>query len=157
MLSKNSPILYRQPAYLICTNPHASLEHVLQAYLWRWDIEVNFRDEKTLLGPGTGTGPTRKLRPNPPPLAVAAYATLPTVAAEKFGARGIPQLLPLPKCKNLKPSRATTQCLINHLRAELRNRAILSSGFVYNPPCHTKHLKSPLPLSSALFYGAGRN
>jgi len=42
----------RQPAFLICTDPEMSLEELLQDYLWRWGIEVNFRDEKTLLGTG---------------------------------------------------------------------------------------------------------
>ncbi len=47
-LTKNSKILYRQPAYLLCTDSNLPLEDLLQAYLWRWEIEVNFRDEKTL-------------------------------------------------------------------------------------------------------------
>ena len=51
-LSQKSRVLYRNPAYLICTDPHLSLQQILQAYLWRWGIEVNFRDQKTLLGMG---------------------------------------------------------------------------------------------------------
>lgn len=51
-LSKNSKLLYRKPAYLICTDPNASITDIIQHYLWRWDIEVNFRDQKALLGVG---------------------------------------------------------------------------------------------------------
>ena len=51
-LTKHSGLLYRQAAYLICSDPDASIKEILQAYVWRWDIEVNFRDEKTLLGLG---------------------------------------------------------------------------------------------------------
>ena len=29
-----------------------SLEEFLQSYLWRWGIEVNFREEKNLVGTG---------------------------------------------------------------------------------------------------------
>jgi len=49
---KRSRLLYRQPAYLICTDPNLPLEKTLQFYLWRWDIEVNHRDEKQIIGVG---------------------------------------------------------------------------------------------------------
>ena len=45
-LRKGSKLLYRQPAFLICTDPTLSIQSLLQHYLWRWDIEVNFRDQK---------------------------------------------------------------------------------------------------------------
>jgi hypothetical protein len=51
-LKNGSKLLYRQPAYLICTDNELSIEKLLQAYLWRWEIEVNFRDEKTVGGCG---------------------------------------------------------------------------------------------------------
>ena len=44
--------LYTRPAYIICTDPDLPLEDILQEYVWRWDIEVNHRDEKTILGVG---------------------------------------------------------------------------------------------------------
>ena len=49
---KGSKLLYRQPAYLIRTDPDLSLERLVQYYLWRWDIEVNHRDEKQIIGVG---------------------------------------------------------------------------------------------------------
>ena len=45
-------LLYRQPAYLICTDNNLSIEKLVQAYLWRWEIEVNHREEKTTSGCG---------------------------------------------------------------------------------------------------------
>ena len=51
-LRKGSKLLYRKPAYLICTDPDMPLEEVLQYYIWRWDIEVNHRDEKQIIGVG---------------------------------------------------------------------------------------------------------
>ena len=51
-LSANSKLLYRKPAYLICTDNQMSAEKMLQNYIWRWEIEVNIRDEKTLIGCG---------------------------------------------------------------------------------------------------------
>jgi hypothetical protein len=55
-LTKNGKLLYRKPAYLICTDPNADIREILQAYIWRWDIEVNFRDEKITLGCRAGSG-----------------------------------------------------------------------------------------------------
>ncbi len=51
-LRKRGKLLYRKPAYLICTDASLPVEPVLQAFLWRWEEEVNFRDEKTVLGVG---------------------------------------------------------------------------------------------------------
>ena len=51
-LTKSSRVLYREPAYLICTDNELDIAKLLQAYLWRWEIEVNFREEKSLLGCG---------------------------------------------------------------------------------------------------------
>jgi hypothetical protein len=51
-LRQGAPLLYRQPAYLICTNTDLPLQKLVQYYLWRWDIEVNHRDEKQIVGVG---------------------------------------------------------------------------------------------------------
>jgi len=49
---KGSKLLYRSPACLICSDASLPLEQLLQGYIWRWEIEVNFRDEKTVMGVG---------------------------------------------------------------------------------------------------------
>ena len=51
-LRKGSKLLYRQPAFLICTDPNLDPQLLIETYFHRWDIEVNFREEKTLLGVG---------------------------------------------------------------------------------------------------------
>jgi hypothetical protein len=51
-LRKRAPLSYRKPAYLIPTDPTLLPQRILQTYLWRSEMEVNFRDEKTLLGFG---------------------------------------------------------------------------------------------------------
>lgn len=45
-------LLYRKPAYLVCSDNNLDIQTLLQAYLWRWEIEVNFRDEKSTNGCG---------------------------------------------------------------------------------------------------------
>jgi hypothetical protein len=51
-LKKGGRMLYRKPAYLICTDNNLPIDKLIQAYIWRWEIEVNFRDEKTVNGCG---------------------------------------------------------------------------------------------------------
>jgi len=129
-LSKCSRLLYRDPAYLICTDPEAKAGEVLQAYLWRWGIETNFRDEKTLLG--TGQAQVR----NPisvkaiPEMMVASYALLLLAGIKIWGVKGIPQRGNIPKWQNpCRKYRASTGDLIKQLRSELWADSIASTNF----------------------------
>ena len=81
-LRNGSRMLYRQPAYLICTDPDMPLEKFLQCYLWRWGIEVNFREEKTLIGTGQAHVGTPASNQHLPAVTVAAYAMLWTVTLQ---------------------------------------------------------------------------
>jgi hypothetical protein len=83
-------MLYRKPSFLICTDPDASIREILHAYLWRWDIEVNFRDEKTLLGVGQAQVRDERSVEYVPALAVAAYAMLLTSATQAYGPPAAP-------------------------------------------------------------------
>lgn len=125
-LSKSGCLLYRQPGYLICTEPNMSLEKILQYYLWRWGIEVNFRDEKTCLGIGQAQVRNKNSVEKVPQLLVASYAMLQLAGHEVFSA---PQssfdTLPKPKWrknKSIRPS--STEEMINHLRAELWGKGL---------------------------------
>jgi len=51
-LYKKSKLLYRAPAYLLCTDIDMSLQDTLQFYLWSWEIEVNIGEGKSLFGVG---------------------------------------------------------------------------------------------------------
>ncbi len=75
-LTKTSKILYREPAYLICTDNNLSIEKLLQDYLWRWEIEVNFREEKTLLGCGQAQVRNPESAESVPAFISAIYALL---------------------------------------------------------------------------------
>lgn len=104
-LRKGSRLLYRKPAYLLCTDPDLPLEELLQEYLWRWGIEVNFREEKTLIGTGDAHVRTAASNRHLPAVTVAAYALLWTVALEDIAGGGdLPSLDP-PKWRG-NPDRA---------------------------------------------------
>ena len=107
----------REPAFLICTDPSLPLEKVLQYYLWRWDIEVNFRDEKTILGVGQAQVRNEASNQNAPALAVAAYAILLLASLKTYGAEGKPERFHTPRWDQRKSSRrATTNDLRNQVR-----------------------------------------
>jgi len=149
-----SRLLYRQPAYLLCTDPKMSLRRMLQSYLWRWDIEVNFREEKTLLGVGEAQVRTAESAARVPAVAVAAYGLLLVAAAQAYpDARDL--LLPTPAWRAGKPPRPTTATLLDHLRFELFAHALKPESFTgfwtapnpdQNPP------KLDATLATALFH-----
>lgn len=155
---KGSRLLYRQPAYLVCTDPNLSLEKLLQAYLWRWEIEVNFRDQKTLLGVGQAQVRNPQSVHAVPQLQVAAYSLLLLSSVKAFGSKGLPQTLPPPKWRKTNPpSRPTTSQLINQLRYELWASQLRSnhfSDFASDPLPVTKSEKCNPDLASSLFYAA---
>jgi hypothetical protein len=45
-LRKGSKLLYREPAFLICTDPTLDLKTLVQTCIYRWEIEVDHQDEK---------------------------------------------------------------------------------------------------------------
>ena len=154
--SQSSRLQYRKPAYLICTDTDIPIEQILQAYIWRWDIEVNFRDEKTLLGVGQAQVRKKSSVEKVPQFMVATYAMMLVAAYQTFGSNGIPDILPPPKWrKKEKPQRASTQKIINQFRAELWGTAMDManfSGFINRkkPDMNPQKLKPHLP--SAVLY-----
>ena len=108
------------PRYLICTDPALPIETLVQEYIWRWDIEVNHRDEKTLLGVGQAQVRNAHSVESVPAAAVAAYAMLHVAAMKAYGWNGKPNTIPAAKWRDpKKKKRASTQDLINELRREL--------------------------------------
>jgi len=129
-LTLGGKLFYRQPAFLVCTDPDLSVEEFLQDFLWRWDIEVNFRDEKTILKIGQAQVRAENSTQNAPALAVAAYALLQLAATQTYGKRGAPNRQHQPKWyRRIPEKRATTNELINQLRIELWASALRPGHF----------------------------
>lgn len=151
-LRKGSRILYRQPAYLLCTDPELPLEHILQQYLWRWDIEVNFREEKSLLGVSEAQLRQPEAVRRQPAGAVAAYAFLLLAAHDAYRHDERPPSVPLPRWRRREPPRrATTGLLISQLRVELWSQCLRRHTLSHfrartksdqNPPKLGAHLAS---------------
>lgn len=153
-LNQSSKLLYRDPAYLICTNPEISPEDLLQAYLWRWGIETNFRDEKSLLGTGQAQVRNPASVQAVPQMMVAAYSLLLVAGIKQLGLKGLPPLDYFPKWQNPSQKRgASTNDLIKLLREELWGDAIASnnkSDFVVNPISQRSHLNIQTSTFSAV-------
>ena len=146
--------LYRKPVYLICTDPNADVATIVQRYIYRWDIEVNFRDEKTLLGAGQAQVWNENSVQAVPATAVAAYALL-LVAAAHIAPSGSPPFdLPRPKWQRRHPHRPSTQCLLQQIRFELWGQAMNFSGFV-TPTSSTQSVRNSLSdPAPAVFYAS---
>jgi hypothetical protein len=129
-LTPGSKVLYRRPAFLISTDPEIDPVAAINTYVSRWDIEVNIRDEKQLLGFDEAQVRNPASASLAPAFAVSAYAILLLAATRAFGVNGLPAALPPPKWRakqtRLRPS---TPDLLNHLRYELWGRAITGSTF----------------------------
>jgi hypothetical protein len=154
-LRQGSKLLYRRPAFLLCTDPHLDPRVVIETYIQRWDIEVNFRDQKTLLGVGQAQIRHPQSVEAAPALSVAAYALL-LLATERAFAHSRQPLLPRPKWRPAAPpARLSTQQAIRQLRAEVWGRGLgldNFSGFATTPAPNTKPEKFILPLASAVCY-----
>lgn len=155
---KGSKLLYRDPAYLICTDPELDPRQIIESYFQRWDIEVNFRDEKTLLGVGQAQVRADASVEAAPALTVAAYGMLLVAAQRAFGDSSV-RLLPQPKwAAASKGSRTSTQQMLHQLRAEVWGRGLgISnfSAFASNLPTDSKSQKCSFPLASAVCYANG--
>lgn len=147
--------LYTQPAYLICTDVELPLEQILQQYIWRWDIEVNHRDEKTILGVGQAQVRNKNSVQDIPASAVAAFAMLHLAAIKTYGQGGQPTAIPPAKWrKPHKKKRPSTQDLINELRRELWATAIRPThltDFMHKTTNNTTRSKYKPDLCSTLF------
>ena len=149
---KGARLLYREAAYLLCTDPELPLDRLLQSYLWRWEVELNFRDEKTTLGVGEPQVRVPAAVETAPALMVAAYALL-LLAGTKCRQR--PSALPPPKWRfSDPPRRDSTSKLISMFRSELWGKGIgVNLGHFANQKTDAaKSCLLNMALPSAVFY-----
>jgi hypothetical protein len=122
-LRKGSKLLYRQPAFLICTDPELDLQTLLQAYVDRWEIECNHRDEKSLIGVAQGQVWNPLAVTRLPQFQVAIYSLLMLASILSYGFQRTAEYLPLPlwRRKSIRPSILD---LLNLLREQLFARLL---------------------------------
>ena len=165
-LRRGGKLLYRQPAFLLSTDLELPLERLLQYYLWRWDIEVNHRDEKQLIGVGQAQVRTPRSADRQPALAVASYTYLLLAALRVYGVSDRSPSVAVPKWqRKMKPPRVSTPKLLRELRSEIWAQAIErlqydrldrlktnSTDFVNAPSADMKCQKPEFPIESAAIF-----
>jgi len=147
-LRNGSKLLYRNPAFLVCTDPDLDLTTLVQAYLNRWEIECNHRDEKSLLGVAQGQvwnpNSVRRL----PQLQVAGYSLLLLASILSSGFQRTDEYLPLPKWrrKSIRPSLLDLLALLrDQIFATAADAPLLNfDDFTDGGPPAAKSQKQPL-------------
>jgi len=143
---KNGPWLYTKPAYLVCTDADMPVEQLIQAYFWRWGIEVNFKEEKQLFGAGQAQVRSTSSVSSAPAVCIATYAALLLAGIRTYGFHSKPPSVSPPKWYTRKNnSRVTSSDLIKQLHQEL----MLSAAGNFSPlslsgPSGTSAKKSSL-------------
>ena len=132
-LRHGSKLLYRDPAFLVCTDLNLPLKTLIQAYVYRWEIECNHRDEKSFVGVAQGHVRNPEAVDRLPQFQVAAYSLLLLASLQAYGFDRSDDFLPLPKWRR-KSIRPSILDLLDLLRAQLLGRSCASP-----PPANFIH------------------
>src|SRR5215831_14200975 len=124
-LSKNSRTNYRQPAYFLSTDLDTLIKLLIHACFDRWQIEVNHRDEKDILGVGEAQVRNQQSVPRHPALAVASYSLLLLAAMQSFGPGRTNDYAPHPRWRK-DSKRPSFLDIVTRLRTDC-NEASVSS------------------------------
>lgn len=127
---EGGPWLYTKPAYLVCTDTNMLVEELIQAYFWRWGIEVNFKEEKQLFGVGQAQVRNASSVSSAPAVCIATYAALLLAGIRAYGFHAKPPSINPPKWyARKKDSRVTSSDLIKQIHQEL----MLSAAGNFSP------------------------
>lgn len=127
-LSRNKKLYYRQPAYLLTTDLENDISILIQKYFDRWQIEVNFREEKDLLGVGEAQVRSPKAVPRQPAFVVASYSAILLSGVIVYDDKRNDLLMPLPKWRR-NATRPSILDLITQLRREAPNEEQINKCF----------------------------
>jgi len=125
-LSAHSRTHYRQPAYLLTTELTLAASELIQIYVDRWQIEVNHRDEKDILGVGQAQVWSEKSVGRHPSFRVACYSMLLLASLLEFGIPRTQDYLQLPLWRQRTPRRASILDMVARLRADLEQAPVYS-------------------------------
>ena len=123
-LSKNSHWNYREPAYFLTTDLLTSIKLLVQACFDRWQIEVNHRDEKDILGVGQAQLRSHQSIPRHPALAVASYSLLLLAALKSFGPGRTEDYLDQPRWRKKGSKRPSFLDIVSKLRSEIGEASV---------------------------------
>ena len=117
--SKNSRLLYRKPAYFLVEDHQLSDELLIQYYFLHWDIEVNHRDAKSLLGLYDAQVRSENSVKRIPQFNALIYSSLLLAGLRAYGPQRTDDYLPLPKWRKAVNRRASTLDILAQFRREI--------------------------------------
>ncbi|HZD94839.1 MAG TPA: transposase, partial [Candidatus Sulfotelmatobacter sp.] len=123
-LSRHSRTNYRQPAYFLTTDLTTPIKQLVQACFDRWQIEVNHRDEKDLLGVGQAQVRSLQSVPRHPALVVASYSLLLLAALRSSGPGRTDHYLVQPKWRRNISKRPSLLDIITLLRSQCNEASV---------------------------------
>lgn len=118
-LRKTGKLYYRDPAYLLTTDLKTNAEVLIQKYFDRWQIEVNFREEKDTLGLGQAQVWSKHSVGRQPAFVVASYAALLLSSVILYQDKRLDEFIKLPKWRRKGSKRPSCLDLITQLRRDL--------------------------------------
>ncbi len=127
-MSPNASINYRQPGYLLTTDLLSPIRDLIQSYFDRWQIEVNHRDEKTILSVGQAQVWSSASIPRQPALTVASYSMLLLAGLRCYGPGRSCALPLLPKWRT-HSARASLLDLLTLLRKEIIETSVKHANY----------------------------
>jgi hypothetical protein len=125
-VSRNAARNYRDPGYLLSTDLQSPVRELIQSYFDRWQIEVNHRDEKTILSVGKAQVWSPASVPRQPAMTVASYSMLLLAGLLCFGPGRSSHFPVLPKWRS-RSSRASLLDLLTLLRKEIIETSVKST------------------------------
>ena len=118
-LKKNSKLLYREPAYLLVSDPDYDPARAIQHYFHRWQIEVNHRDAKDSFGVGDAQVRHPRSVSRQFNFAALLYSLLSLASLTSYGYGRDKSYVPRPKWRNDPRSRPSALDMITQFRQEL--------------------------------------
>ena len=119
-LRKKGKTYYRNPAYLLTDDFHTEAEVLIQKYFDRWQIEVNFQEEKGLIGLGQQQVWSQKAVHRVPVFVVSCYSALMLSSVLAFRDQREEQIFHiLPKWRHKTSLRPSCLDIITLLRKEI--------------------------------------
>jgi len=112
-------LYYRDPAYLLTTDLVTDAKLLIQKYFDRWQIEVNFREEKDTLGLGQAQVWSMKSVGRQPAFVVASYGALLLASVVLYQDKRVDEFIELPKWRKKGSRRPSCLDLITQLRRDL--------------------------------------
>ena len=133
-LSRHSRTHYREPAYWMATDLTSPASALVQTGFDRWQIEVNHRDEKSILGVGQAQLWALRSVPRQPAFLVAVYSLMLLAALQQFGPGRSADFGLLPKWRksSARPSLLDILALLRKELNETRDSFSLPHNFEQN-------------------------